>query len=277
MTLKKLFSAALIASGMAAAGSASAVGIFPEFTINPAVFGGPTTTVTADKITGNYSEIFTFGTTTGSTTPFTVSLLFNAGQFVANDGTTALQSFQTGLGTTYGLYALFQGSGTATTTGSSTTFQLTPGAGQLQLYVDPGVGGLTNASPPNTVFTAPASGSAPYTTTNSADDVLIATGVALMGNGNQNCTGSNNCGSFGQTTSFALTPTGSSFFTSPNPFFNISIQTGQFNGVPVAQGTTSSELNGSLDAVFQTVPEPSSLALFGLALVGFAATRRRKS
>ena len=54
----------------------------------------------------------------------------------------------------------------------------------------------------------------------------------------------------------------------------LSFQSGQFNGFTPA-GTLT--LDGSLDVIFVNVPEPGSIALVGLALVGLGFASRRKA
>lgn len=263
MYLTKLARKSLLAAGAAvglsvASTSAMAV-VFPDFTVDPSAYSSASS-FTADKITGNYTEVVTFGATT-----FDVSILWNAGQFVQNDGTTALSGGTTGLGdsTGYNMYALFQGTGTFGISGSTASFSLS--SGSLDLYVDPSS---------DTTFTAPVVGSNPWTTGSSGDDVAMATGGVVAGSGtlNTGCSGGINCGSFGQTTTFVLTsPDGTSFFVSPVPFYNLSFQSGQFNNFTVA-GTQT--INGSMDAVF-TVPEPGTVALLGVGLLGMGLTMKR--
>lgn len=267
MKFTKLMQSMAAAGAMVVAGAAAAAPIYPNFTVDTSALGGGGSLgqFVANDISGQYHEQITF--TSAST--FVVSLDFIAQGFNYDDTNAALSTSysaaQTGLGSNYQLMAILTGSGTYSTSGGTTTFSLTPG-GSLTLSYDAGA----NAS-----FVAPASPGGAFTINANGDTITdLATGAAVTGNGSVSCTAPNLCGSFGQETSFSLTPAGSSFFISPNPFYSLSLQSGQVEGFPVEAGTTVTS-TGTLNAVF-AVPEPAPLAMMGFALVGFLATRNRK-
>lgn len=268
-----LIQASMIAAMTAASAGATAA-VFPNFQVTEtSVPGTVANTFTADKITGNYVEVITFTPATPAATSgtFDFSIKWNAGQFVANDGVTPLatQLGQTGslIPQQYGLYAFLQGTGTYSTSGAVTHAFFNPG-GSLNVWIDPST---------NTTFNAPATGNLAWTANNAADDFQIANGSMITGEGMLDPTlstcgvGGINCGSFGATTSFLLTAAGSNYFTGPVPFYNFAFESGQLNNFNVV-GTQT--INGSLDVVF--VPEPTSIALMGLGLVGLGVILRRR-
>ena len=267
--MKTTFSKTLMAGAVAvtcfmASNMASAASTYPEFTIDQKSNGivlsaNQDQYVIANKIVGDYSEIISF---TGDT--FQASIIYHPAQFSLVGTPNPVRS---GAGNDYALYALYTASGTVNRSGTTASFTFTPSASDsFVFYLDPGATAATR-----TTFSVPLTGATAYGRDQFLDDIILATGDPITGAGSIDCYATNVCGSFSTTTSFNLTNEGKLFFINPKPFYSLTIETGQLNGFEPSGRVA---INGSIDTIF-TVPEPTSTALLGLGLFGFAASRRK--
>lgn len=265
---KTLIAAAMTAALSFAATSANADTFVPFTVAEGSVPGTPTSTPTfvAGKVIGNYIEDVTLN----ADGTFTTRLLFNASTFGDTNGgtisTSFLSSAQTPFAGTnnYAIYAVLTGSGTFSPTpvnGNNFTFN---SGGSLVLSLDPNSDTQFNKGPGAIGVVA------------SPDDVTLATGQVVSGGGTLKACSGIDCGSFNTNTSFALQTAGLNFFTAPRPFYNMLLTSGQFDNIDFTKIGVAQRTTGSLDATFGSVPEPESIALMGVGLLGLGLTMRRR-
>lgn len=256
--MKKFLSKAIAPYAMAiglglASASAGAV-VLPDFTVDEgSVPGNAAGTIVADKGNGAYSERITFD----GAGNFVAAAYADFGQYLSNDGTSLVASQ---LNTNYGLYALFDASGTVA--GGPAVFTFTGGAASFTLWIDPGQ---------NTTKTLGATGSDPVTLAGNADDYQIASASSLVSGTGVLVAGVGGFFDF-VFDDFTLTLDGQNYFIAPNPFYLRVNVDGDFDSFAVA-GTQT--VNGDLSFVFQ-VPEPGMLGMLGLGLLGVALMSRKK-
>jgi len=292
---------------MMAAGVVAAVGVMsgsanaqplPDFTINQntvsncATFANPVLpcSFVADKMVGNYNEVFT---ATGATTFSTVAY-WDLGQFVSNDGTNPLITpfLNNGLNGPaplvpdgYRVYGLFSANGTFVPNGLG-GFDFTGLTGGIDVFVDLAQDGSPKVLPTS----APGAVTVPGTADALLASAALASSPCPFGLSCGRTTNTSASGDFNLTFQpFNLTGLGSSYFVQPVPFYMTVILKGQFNSFnPTPAGCTpgltpvacSQTINGSADAFFNTpavIPEPATLTLVGLGLLGAARRRFRKS
>lgn len=264
------FNRAVAGAVLLTATMASTAEALPQFTFAPGAVGLNGGTFTADNI--NISDFSTVVITPDG----------KGGATFTDTGVLPVLSFQlgnsvvpaAGLNSTYGLYFGFDGTGVqdtptfnSETDGTFTTLNFT-------LF------GYNVVGNPADVEFAPVN--APPT--NSANLVALATG-SLIGGGVGATTVPTPGGpvavpNANTLLTFSPTAAGSSFFVDPNPFYqavfaaftnNPSQITTTANGFVITQGGGSANF---LETPTQT-PEPASMALMGVGLLGLGFLRRR--
>lgn len=253
---------------------------YPTWNVNDVAVGGviaadPTNTV--DVLNGRYSGSITqtvtgssvVGTTTYVTANFQESGVANlTSYFLNNVGVSTGVGYPNAVLGGYSIYGVFSVAGSTlfATSGGVTSLTGAFSTGTVSLYLDRNKDSVSSVS---NILSA----------TTGADDLLIGsasliTNSALLIGNIATSKGSYNV-TFGD---FALTSFGSTYWDAPVPFhkvftlsgeneaFNPALSLGDYTGTVYGDASVNAEL-----------PEPASLALVGLGLLGVGFARRRKA
>lgn len=273
--MQKLIASSKLALGAVAFGLAATAVAEPVFSVNTGLFQAAGQTFDSDFISGTGSTLLTI------TSPTTIDgrgyIRFNNWRIpgTTNTDTFGMTSNSGNNSDSYLLWAEYSYT-TTLTSGSigaaGSDYVIT--SMTLTLW-----GERANGAANNSVYNAANIADASSGTVTHSGDVVqlgqttsLVNGVAALNNGGGS--------SFTPTLSFALTPAGSSFFFDPSPFYDIAF--GSFTNVAtgvVASGGGLISINSANGGVTFAgrVPEPASLALVGIAVLGagFAARRRK--
>jgi hypothetical protein len=253
----------LAVAGLALAVPATASAEFLDFTVDEGtVPGTPDNVFTADKLNGAYAEVISFDGMGG----FEATIYINFSQYLANEGKDSVaKSFLTAspiADTQYGLYATYTATGTIKDLGGG-DFSFHTTSADARLFIDPDT---------DTTKALPASGGDPVVLGGDADDYLIMTASNVVRENNRI---QDDSGFFDITFDDPTFTAAGALYWPTLPLVEdlFARVTGDFDEFdPVGTVITS----GDVSLVFE-VPEPATMALFGLGLMGSAMAVRRRN
>jgi hypothetical protein len=263
--MKKLFTRSILTAGLGlalTAGTANAAVL--TFTVDESVVPGAGAfgQFSADKLNGFYDETLTIN----ADFSFDANAVAQFEAYALNNAPTGTGLIGCGEGINaacYSVYALFDGSGTVNPGTGLVTFT----SGSVALYLDPTQD--TTATP-----AATGAGSPTVVDPNGDDELILSS--ANLGDGTGQIVAP--VGGFFDLTfiNIVLTAFGQQYYPDL-PIFNLSsVIDGDFDAIPPNPTPGTYNLGGDVSAVF--APEPASMALFGMTLLGAGlAARRRRS
>lgn len=269
--LTRLTRMLLAAGAVSAALAGSPALAAPIFNVQEGVvLGSAPNLVTADGISFSYAanvnQTVNGGSLAGADDPFTEYGFLSKASFTLNNVAQASQLNAIPIFGGYGLYGLFTIQGEADPGGNPAEIHATFQSLTMTLYLDP----LQDTD------LALGGGGGPVVTGDTGDDVAVVSYTLAAGSADVRA-GLNN-GDFDTILNMTLSPTGQAYFTSPNPFFALENFGGNVEVVLGALSLTSSssvQISGGGVELF-VVPEPATISLLALGLLGAGVVNRRR-
>lgn len=219
--------------------------------------GSGTNGFAVDLLNGGYVEK-ALVTDTGSGLAFNATIVVDFGQYQLGGS-----EVDAGLGGVYDLYAVVTASGVLT---GANTFKANTAT--LSFYLDTG---------DNTTLDLTSIDSGTLAFTPGLGDLLLGTSTTLLSGSGSTASSGGSDGFAVTFTDFGLTSDGEDFFIAPRPFYLSVYSDGDINdGTVDVVGPGLLELRGDVSANF-FIPEPGTLALVGLSMLGLGIARRRKA